>query len=72
MLGQSGFQLITHLKYSPSKEDDGGGVCEEDADEANEVGEAGDDHQGEPPAPPLHADPGQQTTDKTPDGQHAR
>ena len=62
------------MKYipSPSKEDDGGGVGEEDADEADEVGEAGDDHQGEPPAPPLHADPGQQTADKTADGQHPR
>ena len=62
------------MKYipSPSKEDDGGGVGEEDADEADEVGEAGDDHQGEPPAPPLHADPGQKTADKTADGQHPR
>ena len=46
-------------------------MCEEDADEPDEIREAGDDHQGEPPAPPLHADPGHQTADKTPDGQHA-
>ena len=60
-----------NIFYLPSEEDDGGGVCEEDADEPDEIREAGDDHQGEPPAPPLHADPGHQTADKTPDGQHA-
>ena len=44
--------------FLPSEEDDDGRMCEEDADKADEVWEAGDDHEGEPPAPPLHADSG--------------